>query len=155
VGFARDAHLAQPPRLEQLDPVVELLFEVGHRPRLAVRSQIFCDHRIAVEAHQIGQLIAPPATQHQPFGLEQIERGAHATRSSRGRLNTIVSRPAPCALTLISKRSAKASITSSTSVSGAEAPAVMPSVAMPSNCDQSIRSARSTSTARSQPARLA
>ena len=31
----------------------------------------------------------------------------------------------------------------------------MPSAEMPSNCAQSIRSARSTSTARSQPARLA
>ena len=68
-------------------------------------------------------------------------------RSSRGRLNTIVSRPAPCAPTSIAKRSAKASITSSTSASGAEAPAVIPSREIPSNCAQSIALARSTSIA--------
>ena len=103
-----------------------------------------------MQAHQIVQLLAPPPGQHQPLGLDQVEF-AHAAglagRSSRGRLKTIVSRPAPWALTEISKRSANASITSSTSASGAEAPAVTPSVLMPSNSDQSIADARSTSTA--------
>ena len=44
---------------------------------------------------------------------------------------------------------------SSTSSSGAEAPAVMPSVAMPSKCSQGISAARCTSSALGQPARSA
>ena len=44
---------------------------------------------------------------------------------------------------------------SSTSTSGAEAPAVTPSVAMPSNSSQGISAARCTSSALGQPARSA
>src|SRR6185312_12767509 len=91
-----------------------------------------------------------------PVGVDDDLASHQATGlSSRGRLKTIASRCVPLAATEMSKRAAKASMISSTSVSGAEAPAVMPSFVTPSNNGQSISLARSTSMAFSQPARLA
>ena len=58
-------------------------------------------------------------------------RSVVAARSSRGTLKAMLSRAVVTVSSVTSKRSRKASMTSSTSCSGAEAPAVTPTVATP------------------------
>src|ERR1700716_2329303 len=80
---------------------------------------------------------------------------AASGRSERGNGKNSFSSAAETVSTCNSYRSANAPMISSTITSGAEAPAVMPSVLMPSNRDQSRSPARCASTAIGQPSRSA
>src|SRR6202011_3537843 len=80
---------------------------------------------------------------------------AASGRSERGNGKNSFSSAAETVSTCSSYRSANAPMISSTITSGAEAPAVMPSVLMPSNLDQSRSPARCARTAIGQPSRSA
>src|SRR5690606_17730738 len=104
VGFPYHPELAHLLALEELDPVVERLVHLLLGPRLAVHGEIAGDHGIAMQAVEVLDLVAAPARQHQPVGLEQRElaHAAGAVLNSRGRLKTMLSRCLPLASTLMS-----------------------------------------------------
>src|SRR5260221_4393513 len=89
------------------------------------------------------------------FGVDGQAGYSAASRSARGRLKVIDSSAALINSTLTAKRSANAAITSSTSTSGADAPAVIPRRRMSSSFDQSISEARWTSSDTGKPPRSA
>src|SRR5262249_2499132 len=117
IRLSRRPQLAHALALELRNPRLEHRSTFLRCPGFAAHAVIPGNLGIAMQPHQIVELVAPPAAEHQPVGLKYVEI-AHVggvtvgvERSSRGRLKTMVSRPAPCAPTSIANRSAKASIT--------------------------------------------
>src|SRR5205085_8525370 len=110
--------------------------------RLAAGKLLLARARANDDAPAAGARIAlaGPVGEHLDFG----QRVAHAASRPAGSLNTIRSSTPSTGSSVTSNRSASAATTSRTSTSGAEAPAVMPSVRTPSSQPKSRSAPRPT-----------